>query len=486
MPDSMPPFAHVIVLMFENRSFDHLFGAFPGANGLLDENGNLRPDIYNLDDPTQPPPSDPSHTHYPHPITPDDELVHDCFHDFTGMMPELFGPGCAGWVAGAPISAPSPTWPASNAGFYSAAAYNVDPSGKTPNGPPSLAYYQHGSLQVLHSLAAQFVLCDNWFCDVPGDTLLNRFFMHAATADGELDDSEGSVIDVPTIYDRITAQGATWKMYVPFAEVGGKIVGNGQIDSRFFPSTQDSPCTNRPVTELAADLAAGTLPSYSFVMCWLPKAAGGWPQDAETSMHPVSDIRSGENYLAAVYNALRGSAACWENTLLVVTFDENGGLYDHVPPPAAPAPVPGTAPATFWDPNRNIETSFDYSLLGPRIPALLISPWLSPGVADGQYQNSSILRLVHDLFGTAPLNARDAAAPSLDGAFAQFGLEAPRQDCPQTVPTYQGFPYAAGDLSQTYVPPAGAEAAVAAQPPHIRQPMAEMARIYDQAGPAPG
>jgi phospholipase C len=184
-------------------------------------------------------------------------------------------------------------------------------------------------------------------------------------------------------------------------------------------------------------------------------------------MHPNSDIRPGENYLAAVYNALRNSPH-WNDTLLIVTFDENGGMYDHVVPPMTAAPQPGTL--TDPDPYTHQTFSFDFTLLGPRIPALLISPWLSSGIANGQYQNTSILRFIQSMIGAAGLTNRDASAPALDSAFAEFGLSQRRTNCPAYIAGYSGFPYADVDLSKTYVVPPGRIKPL----PYA----AELARIY--------
>lgn len=464
MTDITQQIKHVVVLMFENRSFDHVFGGFPGANGVLDPNG-LKSEIYNLADPTKPPgPS--NRTYVPEPITPDTPLKHDFDHDFaTGMMRELFGPTTTGWVDGQPLTAPPKTWPAVNSGFVSTIAYNVDPSGKTRNGAQNMSYYPYGSLKVLHRLASEFVLCDNWFCDMPGNTLLNRYFMHTAQTAGVLSDSQSGniAIDVPTIFDQI---GTDWKMYAPWAETqDGQQIPNPQIDSRFLATIENSPNTNLPVTQFAADLAAGTIPLYSFVMCWLPLKISS--QQTDTSMHPHSDIRPGENYLAAVYNALRSSPR-WNDTLLIVNFDENGGMYDHVVPPATTAPQPGTL--TDQDPYTGETFSFDFTLLGPRIPALLISPWLRSGIAKTQIQNTSVLRFIQSMIGASGLTGRDASAPALDDTLAEFGLSQPRTDCPMTIPGYSGFPYADGDLSKTYVVPPGERKPV----PYA----AEVARIY--------
>jgi len=180
-------------------------------------------------------------------------------------------------------------------------------------------------------------------------------------------------------------------------------------------------------------------------------------------------VRPGENYLAAVYNTLRNSP-CWNDTLLIVTFDENGGMYDHVAPPTTVAPNSKTG--RDYDKYLEQYCTFDFSLLGPRIPALLISPWLSSGVAHQHCQNTSILRYVEDLIGASPLNARDDHAPKLDRVFAEFGLQSARPDCPKSIPGYPGFPYADGDLSKTYIVPSG----TAQEPPPPY--MADLAKAY--------
>jgi phospholipase C len=441
---------HVVVLMFENRSFDHVFGAFPGANGVLDQNGNLKPECYNLADPTRlpspPNPGQPNATFRPLEITPDKPLSYDFNHAFgDGMMTELFGPRTTGWQDGQPVNAPPVTHPHRNCGFVSTNGMSAQ----------AMSYYRYGSLKVLHPLAEHFVLCDNWFCDVPGDTLLNRLYMHAATTNKYLSDNQSYNLSSETIFDQFKQPSMryTWKMYAPwavdqkgqpiwFTDNDGSQSRNLQIDSRFLDTIRNSTNTHRAVTEFAADAANNALPTYSFIMCWLPPQLQSTSTD--TSMHPDSDIRPGENYLAAIYNCLRNSAS-WNDTLLIVTFDENGGLYDHVFPPTTSPPQPGV----ITDPVTGC--TFDFTLLGPRIPALFISPWLRKGIAKAQYQNTSILRYIQSLIGAPPLTGRDKDASALDSLFAEFGLSAPRTDCPPSIAGYPGFPYEDGDLSKTWV-----------------------------------
>jgi len=180
-------------------------------------------------------------------------------------------------------------------------------------------------------------------------------------------------------------------------------------------------------------------------------------------------MEPGENYLAAIYNALIASPT-WDKTLLIVTFDENGGIYDHLRPPLTAPPVPGKIAHGDY---HGIHAEFDFSLLGPRIPAILISPWLKPGVDHTQYQNTSILRLLEDLMAAQDsqplfLTRRDQNAKSIAEAFCLFGLQEARTGF-QAAPHHPGFPFSAGlygpiTLDEPGVPPA----------PH----MAEVERMY--------
>ena len=164
-------------------------------------------------------------------------------------------------------------------------------------------------------------------------------------------------------------------------------------------------------------------------------------------MHPDSLVEAGENFLACIYNALNQSQY-WGNTLLIVNFDENGGMYDHKRVPATVAPDfdPNNGqqpPVWTWKSSiTGLTYSFDFTVLGARIPVLLISPWLQAGVCNTQYQNTSILRFLQDLLpNTAEpywLTRRDQNAPSIAPVFdySQFGASAIRNDCPSNIQGY--------------------------------------------------
>ena len=515
--DGLGNIKRIVVLMFENRSFDHLFGDFQNANGLFDKDGKFKEECYNLHDPLNPPSEEDNPKYFPTPVDPFQPLAHDFTHDFgDGMMPDLFGPiftvtgepafpcnrnatytsGYANGELIGQIQAQPQTYPATNSGFFT--TYNSC----RQQGLSAMTYFKNGALKVLHKLAKEFVLCDNWHCDMPGHTLPNRAFIHCGTTcgtngtTGGIDDMDGGMVNATSIFDLINQQSnlnqpPSWKMYAPVDEYGDL----GQLDTRFLNSALQN-YQGVPITEFEDDCKNETLPFYSFIMCWLPNA----DSYTDTSMHPASMIQPGENLLAGVYNTLRDSR-CWKDTLLVVTFDENGGLYDHVFPPTTIPPDP-QAPATIQNTpgccgNKWVlNSTFDFSLLGLRVPALLISPWLSKGVIDSkQYQNTSVTRFLIDKMNeiyqtSAPyLTSRDANAPSLDSVFSQFGLSSMRTDCPEKLLSYatlpcadpetcsNAIPYSDGTL-KAWTPPFGTDATTPV--PYIN----ELMNIY--VSPLPG
>lgn len=487
-PKGLEKIKHIVVLMFENRSYDHLFGDFSNTNGLVDQNGNIKPDYYNLQNPLSPPDKQTNPKHHPTPVDPNKPLAHDFTHDFgDGMMPDIFGPVFQ--VSGTPPLPTNPkasyqsgytqagltgnvtplpqTYPSTNSGFYT--TYNSCKQ----QGQSVMSYFRKGDLKVLHQLADEFVLCDNWHCDMPGHTEPNRAFMHCGqTGDAGIDDSDGGMVNATSIFDLISQQSGSggspsWTMYAPVDNEGNL----GQLDTRFLNSNLQF-YSGAPITQFADDCANETLSFYSFIMCWLPNSTAY----TDTSMHPAAMIQPGENLLAAVYNTLRNSSY-WEDTLLVVTFDENGGIYDHVAPPTTTPPVANASPATQSEPgccgNKWVlNSTFDFSLLGFRVPALLISPWLAKGIDQNQYQNTSLLKFLIDTmnkqYGTnaSNLTDRDQNAPSLESAFFDFGLDTMRTDCPEWLSHYtklpcknpqtdsDRIPYSDGMLT-TWEPPSG-------------------------------
>jgi phospholipase C len=176
----------------------------------------------------------------------------------------------------------------------------------------------------------------------------------------------------------------------------------------------------RRLEAFAADVAAGTLPSYSFLEPLYMDSPGNLASD----QHPPHHLLDGERLIAWVYDTLRGNEAVWRRSLLVLLYDEHGGFFDHVPPPAAVPPDEASAASA----------KFKFDRLGARVPALLVSPWVRKGRVDHQvYDHTSLLATVKTLFGLPEfLTRRDAQANTL--ADANFvGTPRPLDDTPSNL-----------------------------------------------------
>jgi len=287
--------------------------------------------------------------------------------------------------------------------------------------------FQFAQLPALTTFAREFAIFNTWHSSLPGPTWPNRFFIHAATSGGLTDSPstaqivEGFSFPKGTIYQRLDAATPrrTWRIYhdgLPQA------AGVDELRGAYL-----SPFTDNfsAMGNFATDVANGDLPDYTFIE---PRYDTGHNYLAGNSMHPMNDIRQGEALLKLVYDSLRGSSL-WATTMLIVTFDEHGGFYDHVVPP-------GGVPT--GDDNRysNPAEAFGFDQLGVRVPSIVASAYTQRGTVVGApgstpYDHTSVLKTVESCFGLAPLTARDAAATSL---VAALNLAAPRNDMPATLP----------------------------------------------------
>jgi len=376
---------HVVVLAFENRSFDHLLGFLRSPHYPVD---GLTGDEFNLEQP-----ADPSSVRVPvsadAPTGPD--LSPTPNHDVRDVTVQLYG---------------SPVVPPTVAGHNN--GFVFDYGQITGNsGLPShrvMRCHDPANLPVLTRLAQEFALCDHWHSSVPGPTWPNRFFMHAATSDGFVDNNKRDYA-MRTIYQNLDDAGKSWKIYfhdLPQALALTHLRSSLESFALFDEAFRE-------------DCANGTLPSYSFIepryfdFLWL-KA---------NDQHPPHGVLPGELLLADVYESLRASAV-WEKTVLIVTWDEHGGVYDHVLPPAAVSPDGKSTP------------EFAFDRLGVRVPALIISPFVARGTIDhAVYEHASIPAFVKRVFGLPDfLTARDKAAGTFEGVLA---LDAARADTPATL-----------------------------------------------------
>jgi phospholipase C len=396
---------HFVILMLENRSFDHMFGLRPGVDGILGKNGKAK---FSNPDPSGG--TVPAVGHAPFAIPTKHGL--GPFHNLTDVNEQLFGSKVPGRRA-------TPTMD----GFVTSysEALNQDTRGNFT--PADLAVvmqsFDPGALPTATALADNFVLCDAWFSEVPGPTHPNRLYMHAGTSQGFVHNVFQRPFDTLTIYELLERNNNSWAVYdFDLNEVKHFTRIAASLDNfrKFTPA-------------FGQDVETGKLPNYSFI---IPRFSS--THHAESNdQHAPHDVRWGEQLIADVYEALRSNEDVWQKSALIVTYDEHGGFFDHVAPPAAPNPDGINSPRPDDNFHNHAPPPFAFDRLGLRVPALIVSPWVAKGVvAHDQFQHTSILRTVRDRFGVEqPLSKREAAAPSLAGLFS---LTAARTNAPVKLP----------------------------------------------------
>jgi phospholipase C len=391
---------HVVVLMLENRSFDHFFGFTPAPQGQsIDGLLGSGAGHFNLLDPAKPESaSNPRFTVGR--AAPD--AVHDKMgppHSYHGTSTQLCNQS----------SGPDAAHPVHNNGFVR--AYKDDLLRRVHNLDKNVVSevmqsFTSAHLPAIQKLAAEFCLCDHWHCEVPGPTMPNRMYVHAATSEGYVHNAFSREFDSKTVYELFQEKHLSWATY--FHDL------NEVLQFKKLP--RDADHFRRFEQRWAADVRTGALPSYSFILPRFmnKKATNGSPAQPANSQHAPEDVRFGELLIADVYDALAANAALWRQTLLIVTYDEHGGFYDHVAPPA---PVPN--PDGINSPNPDDASTFSvpafaFDRLGLRVPCVLASPWIEPGVVEHrQLQHTSIIQTVREIFSLGgPLNQRDKSARS--------------------------------------------------------------------------
>jgi phospholipase C len=349
---------HIVVVMMENRSFDHFLGWLPGADGrqaglsFTDASG-AEHSTYRLAEFQGCGHSDPDHS-------------------WEGGRDEYDNGACDGWLR------------AGTNDEFAIGYYTAD----------DLAFYGHA--------APYWTVCDRYFAAIMAETYPNRMYLHAGQTD-RLHNNEGPTIaTLPTIWDRLQAAGRSGRYYycdAPYTALWG---------SKYLS-------TSEPIAGFFADAAAGTLPDVSYVdPRFLDEGSGSSGDD-----HPHADIRVGQHFLSSLYQAVTTGPA-WPRTMFVITYDEWGGFFDHVPPPVAPDANPKAR------------------LRGFRVPCIVVSPRARRKcVAHNLYDHASILKLIEWRFGLQPLTVRDQHARNLAEVLdfrRPANLAAPQWKVPPAVP----------------------------------------------------
>jgi phospholipase C len=455
---------HVFVLMLENHSFDSVFAmsGIPGITCASTANSNTAGgETYHVRDGA--------------PVN----LTTDPGHEFWDVYEQLTGTRTSQFPG-------DPYTRINNSGFASNYAWTTT-EGRVPVAADiadvMACFTTKIQLPVIYQLATRFAVCDRWFSSMPGPTWPNRYFVHGASSAGldhsptaeeivEWSTAEGFVYPNGSVFDALTKAGMTWRLYndtansfaVPPAAGGGA----GALPQ--VVSLKNIHAWNvRDVGDLAADLNNGYDCQYTFIEPNYGDVIGNTFRGG-SSQHPMDDPTGGENLIAAVYDAVRNSPI-WDKSLLIVTYDEHGGLYDSVAPPAA-APPNDNSPATLN------QSGFKFDRLGLRVPAVVISPWIPAGtVVHDVFDHSSIYATLRTVFpALAPLTDRDKAANNVRGLLS---LSAPRDDCPVSV-AREAFPI--GPPTAAIAP----EAAIApTAPAQASAPARDSAPIPDK-GPTRG
>lgn len=375
------PIEHLVVLMLENRSFDRMLGYLGRGEGLSGKEYNR------LD------PSDPSSEK----VFVDKRGGYitqpDPAHDLVSVEKQLFGR--VEVVNPAPMS-----------GFVQV---HVDTAqGDIEAGEKIMDCFDPAMIPALRTLAEEFCLCDHWFAAVPGPTWMNRFFAHCATSDGTVAAELTHAYEMRNIYDLLDESGVSWNVY--YGDVPQCIVLR-----RLWEKLEHF----RKFERFHTDLENGELARYTFIE---PRYISfhEWKANDE---HPPHDVSLGEYLIAEVYDTLRASPL-WEKSLLVVLYDEHGGFYDHVSPPVG---VPNPDGKVCANP------PFDFTRLGVRVPAVLVSPFVERGKVDSTvYEHSSLPATIRVLFNLPEsLTARDREANTFEKNLTR---STPRTDTPATLP----------------------------------------------------
>ena len=390
-----------VVLMLENRSFDHLFGYLKATNSKV---MGLTGGEFNQKDPNSP--ADPA---IKVGRASSFVMTFDPGHEYYDVQIQLYGP-LKDMDPSLPPLANVPRQPAPMTGFIASATQAVD-----YNGDENLVMecFQPDQLPVLSTLATEFALFNFWYSSLPGPTWPNRFFIHAGTSGGLTDSPSTSQIltgfsfQNDTIYERLEKAGKDWCIYHDGLPQTAGI--SGLRDEYVNPFTEKF----QDIDDFFDDVKSGDLVDYNFIE---PRYDTGNNYLDGNSMHPLNDIRKGEDLVKRVYEALRNSRY-WADTMLIITFDEHGGFYDHQSPPA-------TVPTGDDSAYANSAYSFLFDRLGIRVPAIVVSAYTAKGAIIGNdpndpstvFDHASVLATVEKLFGLAALTKRDGAANTLEVA----------------------------------------------------------------------
>jgi phospholipase C len=405
MAPGLDQLKHIVVLMMENRSFDHMLGSLAAVNPKIDgvtaalsnpdTNGNLVK---------------------PQPLAEfQAQLQPDPDHHFPAVDLQIFG------------GSTDPNRAANMQGFvksYFNQQKDVQHSQKI------MYYFAQSQLPVLTTLALEFAVFNRWFASIPGPTICNRAFAHYGTSFGRVDMNVLYVNEpFKSIYSRLVnaTPKHTAKLYYYDTASSTMEVAN---------LLQNEPELFGTYAQFLDDCDKGTLPDYSFIEPNYNDHDGDSGEEVANDQHPDHNVQAGELFIATVYQAIKKNDDLWKSTALLIVYDEHGGIYDHVPPPAC---QPDQFTASANDTGTGMEFKFDR--LGVRVPAILVSPWIAKGtVVDRVFDHASIPGTITKFFlgDYSPRSPRETNADvfiepdsaAVDAGRNLLSLDVMRTDCP--------------------------------------------------------
>ena len=440
--DPSLPFEHVVVIMQENHSFDNYFGMLP-VRGKPQADG---------------------FTFAPGSKTPLNENPANTSGGYLRSF-QLEGTCQPGGVS----QAWQPTHDQTNLGRMN--GFVMNSAGGGSGTPAAMGYWDQADIPYYYDLALNFTIGNRSFCATQGQTYPNRRFLYAGTASGmvstSMDTFMTSVVPYPsggTIFDTMSANGVSWKSY--FTDLPTVAIIPETIEkygSQFQPMSQllvdlqapatattGLPSVSFVDTEMGvADEVGGNLQTY-FAMA--PAIPGVSPavrsgiadaRDENGDEENPADIALGEMQVSVIINAIMASSY-WSKTLIILTYDEHGGYYDHVPPISIAAPDSIT-------PNAEAGNKFDgYNTSGVRIPTMVISPWSTGGVSNVAHDHTAIIKTIATKWNLPALTLRDRAAPDL---FSYVDFTNPQYATPPALAAPAGLALASNSCQTTFTEP---------------------------------
>jgi phospholipase C len=384
-PPGLDALRHIVVVMMENRSFDHMLGSLKAVNPAIDgiDGTQSNPDTQGKLIKAE------AKAKYQSQLDPDPG------HDFKEVDFQVY--------AGDTTTARVPTMQ----GFV---RQYFEKRGDVKSSWQVMYYFKREQLPVITTLATEFCVFNKWFASIPGPTLCNRAFAHYGTSFGHV----GMQIFYPnvqfkSVYERLQAAGRTAKIYLfDMQSSSMEIVNLLQHQPQFFGTYQ----------QFLSDCANSTLPDYCFIE---PNYTDHFSDTGaailSSDQHPDHHVLEGERFIASIYNALKANPALWRSTAMLVTYDEHGGLYDHVPSPTC-------TPDGFVAQPADTRTGkpFLFDRVGVRVPAVLVSPWIAKGTVENRvFEHASIPNTVTSVFAPnhEPRSPREKASSTFTDLLAR-------------------------------------------------------------------